>query len=268
MCVHHVQLHPRIQFKAIIAASPRLPVKDVPPVRTDCRQALASNSAYLAWHTLRLFCSVVKGGTQQDLALAVRDTAVADPKPAMPPSGCVLAFDRVRVAREFAAQAVDACLDGSAPLGASVERALVLQTWLERMPARHHWAGDAAAGDSRMDVDSHCEDGAASPSEVASDGGAGAWDGLFGEALRGVAIVQPQSNGKKLKVVCHQQLSLDIKTRFFELFDIKPQWTAEDMMPYLQRVYEAGCKNAGELLLRYTRAVRDQPDMPTMHYAR
>ena len=151
-----------------------------------------------------------------------------------------LAFDRERVAREFAVQAVFAVTNGVPELGATLSRADVWQAWRERMPEPRLW-GELAEADTGEEV--------------------------FAQALRGVAICAPTGGGR-LAVVLADNLSLNASTRFLELFSVKAQWTADDMAPYLEGVFDAGCKNAAELLLRYTRAVRDQPGMPVLHCRR
>jgi hypothetical protein len=90
----------------------------------------------------------------------------------------------------------------------------------------------------------------------------------FEAALQGAAVPQPLSGGKRLLLVLEEQLPLDAKLRFRALFGVQPRWCAHEIAPYLRRAYDADCRTEAELLLRYTRSVREQPDGPVVHCAR
>lgn len=93
-------------------------------------------------------------------------------------------------------------------------------------------------------------------------------EALFHDALAGVGIQLLGTGGTRLLPLIAERLSLDAKTRFAQLFAAKPQWGASEIAPYLAGVYAEGCKNVSELLLKFTRAVRESAEAPVVHCAR
>jgi hypothetical protein len=81
--------------------------------------------------------------------------------------------------------------------------------------------------------------------------------------------VPQRLSGEQLLVVVEEQLPLDAKLRFRALFGVQPWWCAHEIAPYLRHAYDADCRTEAELLLRYTRSVREQPEeVPVVHCAR
>jgi Sister chromatid cohesion protein Dcc1 len=234
---------------------------------------LAGGGAFRAWHTLRTSCNPCEGCTGDDLRVAALASRCSDAAPCTPPPGSLLSWDRARVACEFAEQAVSRVAGRGASLGAVMDRGAALEAWRERMPAARCWPQAAGkADDDAADPSGGASTSAAAMQEDEAEGedvdDGAANDALFAEALAGAAIEQLGSKGAKLLALPARTLSYDAKTRFEQLFAVKPQWRADEMEPYLATVYAEGCKNAKELLLRYTRVVRDQPDNAAMHCTR
>lgn len=225
---------------------------------------LAANGAYLALYLIRRFARPVSGCTAEAFRFALPSlSCVGEPAPGQLPEGCTVGFDRQAVARQFALSAVQSAAAASANSGGSVDTRSVMEAWQERMPPLDGWPSSSAAADSAAG-DSAVQDAAAGGE--ASDGSTA--EAIFVGALAGVAIQQPGMQGTRLLALVAEQLSLDAKTRFAQLFAAKPKWSADEIAPYLAGVHAEGCKNASELLLKFTRAIREGADAPALHCAR
>ena len=232
------------------------------------RRLLGDNGAFLAWHILRLFCVPAAATDSSPLRCATLDKTSECAAPDVVAHGSKMAWDRLAVAREFAEQVVISLAGDGAHPGATLDFDTAFALWQERMPRLDAWP-EAVAGDVHMDEGDQEGAGTSAAAQAQQDATAEhAGRGLLRSALKGVALEQAGSKGAKYQVLPARSLSLDAKERFKQLFAARPLWRAADLEVYLRGVYADGCKNAAELLLKHTRAVREQPDAPALHCAR
>ena len=170
-----------------------------------------------------------------------------------------LAFDKALVSRAcmYAALAsICAELQGD-PGSGGVRVALseLRPTWEESFPALHHWRCDqssAAAASMEQDAEDEAER-----------------DELFLEGLKGLAVLQAGQSAEQqqILVLFESRLPKEAAQRFQALLRVMPVWSRVQIEPYLD-VCDADCVNATELLLKYTRTIRDGSGGPPTYVAR
>lgn len=81
-------------------------------------------------------------------------------------------------------------------------------------------------------------------------------DKLMLESCRGLALPQVTDSGTELRVLFKTRLDPSAQKRFERLFNVKPTWTKDEIEPYLD-IHDRDCHSPTELLLRYSRLIRD-----------
>jgi hypothetical protein len=233
-----------------------------------CRLTLCSGDAFLAHHVLKLFCTTQKAGMDWDTVAMPEDASAEEPYPPPLPRGLVLAFDRARVAHEFAVLALLKVAGRSAVLGTVIDRQDVFQHWQDHIPLEL-WAGCDEGEEGEVAPMQRTKVGESTTIQAGQDAVVTkAVQQRFVRSLQGAAVPLPFSGGERLLLVMEQHLAPDARVRFQQLFSVQACWTADELAPYLRRAYDAECKTEAELLLRYTRAVREQPEGSVVHCAR
>lgn len=120
----------------------------------------------------------------------------------------------------------------------------VQPAWEDVFPALHHWR--------------HHERGAEQQSMEQEAQDEGERQDTFHEGLKGLAVVQSGNSAEQEQalVLFESKLPKEAALRFRALLQVAPVWSREQMEPYLD-VCDAECANTTELLLKYTRTIRD-----------
>lgn len=87
------------------------------------------------------------------------------------------------------------------------------------------------------------------------------------EACRGLALPQIRDGGLELRVLFETHLPPSAKERFEVLFNVKDTWSKDEIEPYLD-IHDCDCSSPTELLLRYSRTIRNGATDPPMYCAR
>lgn len=209
----------------------------------SCRQALTVNEGCIAWHVLRLY------GTQ-NLAFAAWDPDSLTVHAEFPQPEQNVGFD----ARKVASGCMHAVLcrhcervhmDPSTGL-AVVKVADAQEDWKDVFPSPHLWLECSTF------------------SEVDS----AAWSSqLMLDACRGLALLQVRDGCMELRVLFETHLHPTAKKRFETLFSVKATWSKDEIEPYLN-IHDSECSNPTELLLRYSRTIRDGTELAPVYCAR
>ena len=96
----------------------------------------------------------------------------------------------------------------------------------------------------------------------------GTWSNqLMLDACRGLALPCVREGSTNLHVLFESHLHPTAKRRFSVLFSVKATWSKEEIEPYLS-IHDCECSNATELLLKYSRTIREGTDVVPVYCAR
>lgn len=216
---------------------------------------MAAGSCFL-WHVLRLYTCL-----NAPAAFATRAFDLHDPAPTESDPHSKLHFDKALVSRAcMQAALANICSDAQRGSPGSGTVRIVLSDvqpgWEDSFPALHHWR--------------HTESGAVQHSmdEQEAEDDAERQD-LFLEGLKGLAVLQTSKSVEQqhILVLFESRLPKEAGQRFKALLQIMEVWSREQMEPYLD-VCDAECANPTELLLKYTRTIRDGSGNPPTYVAR
>lgn len=209
-----------------------------------CRAQLGGAGSGFLWHVLRLHTSL-KGPA----VFATRDSDLQDPGPAAHDPQIKLAFDKALVSRACMQAALgNICSDTQGDPGSGSVRVVLSEVqpaWEDSFPALHHWRKHKN-GAAQHNMEQEAEDEAERQD-------------LLLEGLKGLAVVQSGQSAEQRQevlVLFESRLPKEAAQRFKALLQVIPVWSREQMEPYLD-VCDAECANATELLLKYTRTIRD-----------
>lgn len=201
------------------------------------------NGSCIVWHVLRRY------GTQR-LAYAAWNTRTCTVQPEFPDEASKVGFDVQKIASGCMHTVLSRHCQrtGADPsTGKAVINIIDVQDeWTDLFPAPHLW----------HDCSGLTEQGR---KEWSSD--------QMLEACRGLALPQSRDGGLELRILFETHLPPSVKKRFEVLFSVKDTWSKDEIEPYLD-IHDCDCSSPTELLLRYSRTIRDGTTAPPIYCAR